>query len=371
MITKIKLDNFKIFKSQDFDIAPLTLITGINGMGKSSIIQSLLLLKQSYANTLLQSQSRVDLVGDFVNLESAEEFCYELADDANKNVGITISYQGEESYKWLIDASKPKLKILDCTPSINYNLASLSLFSKEFIYLDAERWGPRKEYLRKEKRTYNTKLGIQGELTPAYLLDAINNNEQIGIQELKHPNVVDSFSLYENLNAWMSEILSLPLKTKVEDIGEDKVKLSYNIEGFVGNNHSALQVGFGLTFCLPVIVAPLIAKPGDLVIIENPEAHLHPSAQVNIGKLLALAAKNGVQIIIESHSDHILNSFRYSFREGILNKDLLKIIFIHSFKKDGVNTPFPDYIDVLERGKLDHRPPYFFDVWDKMLTKLI
>lgn len=371
MITRIKLDNFKIFKSQDFDIAPLTLITGINGMGKSSLIQSLLLLKQSFANTLLQSRAQVDLNSDFVNLESAEELCYEMAEDTNKKVTIKITYNNSENYEWVIDASKPKQKTLDCTFSGSNNLNLLSIFSNDFIYLDAERWGPREEYFRKERRVYNTKLGVQGELTPAYLANAITEVEQIGIKELRHESVSDSLGLYENLNGWMTEILGLPLKTKVEDINQDKLKLSYNIEGFVGQSHSALQVGFGVTFSLPIILAPLISKPGDLLIIENPEAHLHPSAQVNLGRLLALAAKNGVQIIIESHSDHILNSFRFSFKQGILNKDLLKIIFIHSGLKDNINIVSPDYVDVLERGKLSHRPAQFFDVWDKMLTKLL
>ena len=343
-------------------------------MGKSSIIQALLLLKQSYEIAYLQTQNKVDLSNDYINLETAEDVCFAFAEDDNKKIGITLSLNTGEIHKWDIDASKPKDKILDCKYSGNNNLSTLSLFSKNFIYLEAERWGPRETYNKKEKRSYNTKLGIQGELTPAYLANAIATNEQIGINELQNPNLIESgtIGLYENINAWMSDIMNIPLKTQIKEIDESKVKLNFNIAGARGRSYSALQVGFGLTFCLPIVLAILSSQKGDLLIIENPEAHLHPTAQVKIGLLLALAAKNGVQIIIESHSDHILNSIRYSYKEGILNENLLKIIFIRGIKaNENTNYSIPDYVTLNEKGKLSHRPTDFFDVWDKMLTNLL
>ena len=142
-----------------------------------------------------------------------------------------------------------------------WEFINISLFKNDFIFLEAERWGPRSVYNKKETRNYNTKLGIQGELTPAYLLDAIANNEKIGMEGMKHPNVVDgSDQLYENLNAWMEEIVHLPLRARVTEVDESTVKLLYNIEGSLGRSYSALQVGFGLTFCLPIVVALLKAR---------------------------------------------------------------------------------------------------------------
>jgi len=371
MIKTIKLDNFKIFKSQEFELASLTLITGINAMGKSSIIQSLLLLKQSFAISYLQNQNKVDLANDFINLETAEDLCYSFADD--RKIGITLTDDKNSVHKWEIDAANPKGKILNCNYSGDFSFPSLSLFNENFIFLDAGRWGPKEIYYKKEKRSYNTKLGINGELTPAYLANAMNTNEQICISELQHTDLKEtgSYELYENCNSWMSEILSLPLKARITEVDEASVKLSYNIQGAKGKSYSALQVGFGLTYCLPIIIAALTAQKGDMVIVENPEAHLHPSAQVKIGRLLALAASLGIQVIIESHSDHILNSVRYSFLDGILNDDLLKIIFIRSLQVKDNHFILPEYVKLLDRGKLSHRPADFFDVWDKMLTKLL
>lgn len=370
MITKINLGNFKIFEEEEIEIAPLTLITGINGMGKSTIIQSLLLLKQSFEIKYLQTQNKVDLDNDFVNLESAENLCYAMA-SANKNVIVSFSIDNSETHTWEIDATPADGKVLDCIYSGSGSYENTSLFSNDFIFLEAERWGPRARYDKKVNRAFNTKLGIQGELTPAYLFNATSTNEKIGIQEMKHPQVAEnSDQLYANVNAWMTEIVNLPLKTKVTEIDESSVKLSYNIEGSKGRSFSALQVGFGLTFCLPIIVALLRAKKGDLIIIENPEAHLHPTAQVKLGKLICLAVSHGVQVIMESHSDHIINSVRYAYKEGVLSDEAVNILFISSINSHGMSYPDVDYIKINPNGKLSHRPSEFFDTWDNMLTKL-
>ena len=369
MITKIKLKNFKVFKEGEFDLAPLTLITGINGMGKSSIIQSLLLLKQSFEiEYLQQTQKKVDLSNDFINLETADDLCYGMAADDDKNVGIVLTIDGHDTHSWKIDASNQKGKVLDCLYSGNNNLSSLSLFSPDFIFLDAERLGPRERNDRKGSRAKNTKLGIQGELTPAYLYNAIAANEQIGIKELMHKNLQktseltgDSTELYANLSEWMSQIMSLPLKTKVEELGESSIKLSYNIEGAKGKSYSALQVGFGLTFSLPIVVAALRAKRGDLLIIENPEAHLHPGAQSKIGKLLALLTKYGVQVIIETHSEHIINGVRLCLLEKEISPENVIINFFSSKIENDVYKPYNNKIKITGDGELTEWPKSFFD----------
>lgn len=375
MIREITLDNFKTFDNETFTIAPLTLITGINGMGKSSIIQSLLLLKQNYEIKYIPTKNCMLLKQDFIDLESAENLCYFKADE--RKVSITIVDENtmehvQNNYSWKLDASVADKTELPYTYTGPDKLDSLSLFSPDFIFLEAERWGPRREYEKRYERTYNTKLGIQGELTPAYLNNALNTNLEIGLLGMKNHHLLkDSTQLTENVNAWMSQIMKLPMKTVTNSISDTKVKLEYKFEGSIGKSFSALQVGFGLTFVLPIIVALLQARKGDLITIENPEAHLHPAAQVELGLMIAQAVKNGVQVIVESHSDHILNSLRLARKTDILQEEDVNLIFAQRDFKSGTGISFIDEIKIKNNGKLTARPEYFFDTWDDVLTKLI
>ena len=120
-----------------------------------------------------------------------------------------------------------------------------------------------------------------------------------------------------------------------------------------------------------MIVAPLNAKPGDLLIIENPEAHLHPSAQSKIGMLLALAAQNGVQVIVETHSDHVINGIRVMVKGheayGKVESDITKIHFFHQ----NDNEVGRRVLTVGPTGKLSGWPKGFFDEWEKNLRTLI
>lgn len=367
MINEIKLRNFKTFKEEEIQLAPLTLITGINGMGKSSILQSLLLLKQSHEIGYLEGKKQVDLTNDFVNLESAESLCYIGAAD-DKQVEITISLENDASHTWLIDAKNPKDVILKCTYQGDGNLDSIPLFNENFIFLEAERWGPRVIYNKKEQRAYNTKLGIQGELTPAYILNSIANNEEIGINNLKHPDLQSEEGgkqLYENINAWMEYIFSVPIKTRVDEESATTVKLSYNMDG---GKFSALQVGFGLTYTLPIITALLRAQEGDLILLENPEAHLHPSAQAKMMELICQASKNGVQVLMETHSDHIINGALIAIKEATLSVEDMAIYFVGRDRETQTGQAIK--LDVQTSGKIRRPPLDFFDQFDKDLRRL-
>jgi hypothetical protein len=95
--------------------------------------------------------------------------------------------------------------------------------------------------------------------------------------------------------------------------------------------------GFGLTYVLPVIVLILKAKPGDFIIVENPESHLHPAGQAKIAEMYAIAANNGVQIIVETHSDHFLNGVRVATKNKVIAPDKSQIYFFEK-QKDSLDT---------------------------------
>ena len=130
-----------------------------------------------------------------------------------------------------------------------------------------------------------------------------------------------------------------------------------NTTGF----HRPGHTGFGLTQCLPIVVAALSAAEGDLILLENPEVHLHPAGQAKMGEFLADVARVGVQVIVETHSDHVLNGVRRAVKCGRLGDDQVAIHFFRP-RSDGdpqVSSPAMD-----KAGNIDHWPKGFFDQFD-------
>lgn len=370
MIENITLENFKTFDNEVFDIAPLTLIMGINGMGKSSILQALLLLKQNYANeSFNREQKIVRLEGDLISLEDSQSLCYTWADDRTVKIGI-CSVGSECS--WSMDATEDDMVDLPCSFEGDDDIVR-QIFDDGFIFLSADRLLPKKEYAINSSRTYNTKLGINGELTPGYLYKALNANEEIAVDKMKCPYVEDiDMQLVNNVNAWMSWIMSMPMATTTEQIDNQRVKMSYTIGNMDGEKYSPLQVGFGLTYTLPIITALLIARPGDIILIENPEAHLHPSAQVKLGEMIAKAVASGVQVIAETHSDHIINGVRLSRKNHILAKEKdVNLIFVQRKEYDGMQISYINDVQINDDGKFSEPLPQMFDTWKDTLVKLL
>jgi predicted ATPase len=103
--------------------------------------------------------------------------------------------------------------------------------------------------------------------------------------------------------------------------------------------------------------------------LENPEAHLHPKGQSAIGELLALTADDGVQVLVESHSDHLLNGIRMAVKqEKIKPEDVALRYFL---RRDGDQCSMFECPQVDARGRIDHWPDGFFDEWERSLMELV
>ena len=132
MIKEIRLKNFKVFEEESFNIKPLTLITGVNGMGKSTLIQSLLFLKQNYELGYLSNpKKKLRLKHDFVNLESAGDICYTFAEE--KSVCISIKEDNGNEYQWVLDTSEAGSEEVGYTYT-GSDIHGLSLFDDRFIF---------------------------------------------------------------------------------------------------------------------------------------------------------------------------------------------------------------------------------------------
>lgn len=161
--------------------------------------------------------------------------------------------------------------------------------------------------------------------------------------------------------------VSLQLKTLYE---ADLIQagFSFSSPGSLNSRtYRATNVGFGISYVLPVIVALLATPTGGLIIIENPEAHLHPQGQTYLGELCARAAKAGIQVIIETHSDHFMDGVRISVKNKTLTPNQVKF---HYFHRQGTETQIKSP-NIDEKGKLSEWPEGFNDQHRKNAVQLL
>jgi predicted ATPase len=187
-----------------------------------------------------------------------------------------------------------------------------------------------------------------------------------------HPEAV-SKKLLSQVEAWMGEF-SPGLRIEVEDDpNRDTVSLRYKFEERrgVSNSFRATNVGFGISYTLPVLVAILSAERGDVVLLEAPEGHLHPRGQSRLGELLARAASSGLQLVVETHSDHVMNGVRIAVHQGIISPDVAQFLYFQwdPRKQDGATTVRRVGLDA--HGRLEDWPEGFFDEIDRSLEILL
>lgn len=360
----LRLKNFKCFEDQSLALKNLTLLSGLNSSGKSSVLQSLLLLRQSYQQDLLTSVG-LAMNGDLVCLGTAQDILFEGA--TKDIIGFEITWNNNTESKWYFKYDR-EVDVLKIDSSVKTReVYEYNLFQDRFHYLQAERLGPRTylEISDFQVRQHN-QLGSKGEYT-AYFLSLYRDRE-ISFKKLQHPSQ-DSLLLLQQVEAWMSEI-SPGTRINVKDSSDlDLVSLQYSYK--LSNLYRATNVGFGISYTLPIIVAILSLQPDSLILLENPEAHLHPKGQAKMGELLALAASCGIQILVETHSDHILNGIRLATHNGKIKPDDVQL---HYFQREETQEELLTKVvsPKLDRnGRIDDWPDGFFDEWDKSLEALL
>ncbi|MEH2236490.1 AAA family ATPase [Nostoc sp.] len=366
MINSLRLINFKRFNNQFFEFRPLTLISGLNSTGKSSVLQSLLLLRQSYQQGLLP-KTGLALNGDLVNIGTAQDALYESAKDNHISFEI-ISEKYEGIWDFNYNPEKKQEDVINVISEPNDSeIYKSNIFSKYFHYLQAERIGPRSfNEMSDYQVTRLRQIGTRGEYTAHFLY--IYGREPIPISNLSYPQA-KSMDLIDQVEAWMREV-SPGIRLKIEansEMGLVTIKYFYGD----GNLYRATNVGFGITYTLSIIVAILSSPPGTLILVENPEAHLHPRGQAKMGELLALAASCDIQLVIETHSDHVLNGIRLAVHGGIIPPHYVQLHYFQQQEKQGQALTEVISPRINRSGRIDKWPDGFFDEWDKSLEVLL
>ncbi|TVP62605.1 MAG: DUF3696 domain-containing protein [Nodularia sp. (in: Bacteria)] len=361
MIKKLHLKNFKAFADENFDFKSLTLISGLNSTGKSSIIQSLILLRYSYITDYLPNNG-LKLDNQIAYIGTAEDAIYENAEE--ELISFSIVWENDQQTIWSFDYDSPSSNVLPVASIFNDSIINeFNLFNDNFHYLGAERITPEESYpLSENDVVKHRQIGKKGEYTAHFLAEF--GNQDISIHGLKHPSV-ESQSLKDQVDAWMGEI-SPNIKTHLEKVA-NAITLKYSFG--MSKKYSPFNVGFGVTYSLPILTAILSSKPGTMIIIENPESHLHPQGQSQLGKLLALAANHGIQVLIESHSDHILNGIRIAVHDGKIKPEDVQLHFFEIQSQMNEIKIISPKLD--KKGRINTIPKNFFDEWNKSSRALL
>ncbi len=326
MINQLIIKGFKSFVDKSINFNQLNVLTGLNSSGKSSVIQALQILNKysrHFENPLIEGH------GDYKELQ-------------NPFSPLPFSINARYCEDHMI-----------CYSPLTKN----NIYADDFpdlIVISADRYGP----LVSIPLLSDCELGPKGE----NVIKCIEMHENDILDELViHPCSEGDTFLY-NLRAWLGTI-SPGVQFDYNII--DKADTSFSLF----NGYRAKNVGFGLSYTLPIIVALFLGaiKKNTLVILENPEAHLHPRGQTEMGKLIASVAHSGCQVIVETHSDHLFDGIRIYAKK---NKGFADKVLTHWFEQDkGISNVTSIKMD--NYGRIKEWPEGMFDQFEINASDLL
>lgn len=385
MIERLSIDGYKSLKGIELQSGKLNVLVGPNASGKSSILQMLLLLRQS-----ADKNGRVDglhLSGPLYEAGTAQDA---LHPDSEYRLKVGLEVEGERTdlvfHQDRDDRDRNSKRVLradanQTIPSVLWDR------DKGFAYLNAERIGPRVTYaLPPDEMHLGGLVGKYGEYTAAVLARAANGAfvdgwaSQLLLSCANTMKALDGRDLAAELTQSQGRldlvcniVLGWILPGTVFDAQEyeqsDMASLRFIRDPLATKSSvRATHIGFGLVYTLPIIAAALALRRGGLLLVENPEAHLHPFSQSRIGVFLALVAASGRQVFLETHSDHVINGIRLAVKYKAITAGDVFINFVS--RPESGATSKAQQIRPSEGGRLSEWPEGFFDQIESDLSKL-
>ena len=334
MIQQLKLNNFKGIEEETLDLKPLTLLTGLNSTGKSTCFQAI--LAALYYNNGTNAN----------NMLASYDFSF--TSNRNKNVNA----------KWISIKVSQKLGKHFCVELFDDD--SVTANTDESIDLEDKVY-----YLSANRLAYNTdmeavspkyKIGLQGE----YIFGTfeMEKSSPLDASFIKDKN---SETLSAQLNWWLTYILGIKFEMQTEKVTSNRVKVIYKSNDLP--NLSPQQLGVGVSYLAKILIMCLRAKKGNVLMLENPEIHLHPAAQSRLGEFFVFISNAGIQLLIETHCENLINKIQYEiYKNRIKNTDAIL------YYKGGITDSF-QRLDFMDSGKFNMDfPEGFFDATlDEML----
>lgn len=399
MVDKYSVKNFKIHQDDiDIKFPGLTILTGTNNSGKSSLIQSIRVLSMmSNAVDGYLPLNKIEGLGGLKdvlnkNVNRSENIVYNLyfLMPQNQRVHVELEFssalEGREfvavmqpdaalltRIRIMIDADEPGIYVFSHLERENYlleevmgtekqqleevsflGLRPLSAFTtitdsgkrdmlkscfQELAGLSIRYLGPYRSIAAYEPDTGYGLLAANG-----------HNTSEI-IARWNEKRIFDGTTFAEAFARWTVKLLHAEFTVKMENNQYKLLTIENGVE--FGMN----QIGFGNTQILPVIVQILTAQKGEIVIIENPEVHLHPKWKADLIELFFYAASHGVKIVLETQSMEMINRARVMVRK---QPELLDKAALYFFEKRGFECEINE-IDISRTGQLSVWPGDFLD----------
>ena len=413
-ICSIAVQGFKcLAKESRIEIRPLTILAGANSSGKSSIMQPLLLMKQTLQASYdpgalllngpnvrltsvdqLVSRPQVDHLSNpafTFSVESPKDLTHRIRYSPSEEREIKIQEMYIEKYRDNDDAHS-----LHLTPGRkgNYLQTELSRIAGESVPEPPD--GTQlviNRYRCFLAFTFEVIAGNESSfvipmfwLFPSYYLERMihvpglrGNPERIYERTASGPSFPGTFEKYVAtiIADWIKndDDRQRKLETKLAQLGMtgevsvqpvNDAQLELQVGRLAeGTSHgqdlvNVADVGFGVSQVLPVLVALLVAERGQLVYVEQPELHLHPRAQYVLAGIMADAAKRGVKVVAETHSALLLLQIRTLLAKGDLDPDLVKLHWFLRDPEDGTTSIHTTDLD--ENGAFGDWPEDFGEV---------
>lgn len=352
MITSMHIENFKSMSELDIPLSKLTVLSGMNSSGKSSVIQGIRILERF-------NQKKVPIL-----LPGSGDLRH-MARIPSKPVCFTCTRtSGSKKIESIYMAMASEFVSGDTStaaslPSGHPVFDDIMLNSKDeeypnCVYIGADRLGPRNFLPTKDSSEHMYDFGENCE----YIYEFIERFGDSPIASAVHHPHARGETLNYNIIGWLQEI------SPGTDFQISESDRRHGILAVDFNGHTPTHVGFGLSCVLPIIVAALgitIPYPATrlpILLIENPEAHLHPQGQTKIAELIALATTKGMQIVIETHSDHFIDGIRLAVKERKIDRENVAIHYFSKNEEHGTTIESPT---LNENGKLNFWPEGFGD----------
>jgi CRISPR-associated Cas5-like protein len=350
----VAMEGFKCFDNLRLELGQLTLVTGFNGGGKSTALQPMLLLAQALRFGTLDALPlngplvRLGTAGDIAPIRSERPMLLKVEGVAGGLVAQPTLQAGDRV-----------LPLTTAPESRSDNQLKRALETLSF--LGAVRMGAEDAFPIPERVDVRD-VGHDGRFA-AYWFNQLADED---IDPRRHLPGAEAATFRRQLDSWLGSLFPGAEANVQNVIAMSQMNLQFRLAE-LGSWRRPSNIGYGLTYAFPILVALLAAGSDQVIVIDSPESHLHPSAQSQMGRILATLANAGVQIVVETHSDHLLNGVRLAVRDGTLLPDDLRIHFFNgpNGKEHGVTTP-----GVGREGQIYEWPEGFFDQSEKDLARL-